>query len=211
MTTKYAYPKTLRQEVLPLVPIAARSILDVGCGSGGFGITLRLACPERLLWGIEMDKTAASTAVDHYDRVLVGSFPDVLMKYKVAFDCVVFNDVLEHLIEPSEALHRAKQYLSHKGVVVSSIPNVRFVRTVADLVLRGNWTYTNSGVLDRTHLRFFTRKSIVRLYTDCGYEVESLHGINWLGHARTKWSSVLPYVIRDFAYTGFATRARPIV
>jgi 2-polyprenyl-3-methyl-5-hydroxy-6-metoxy-1,4-benzoquinol methylase len=208
-TLTYPYPFSPRREVLPLVPASARSVLDVGCGLGGFGATLREADPTRAIWAIESDPMVADTARAHYDRVLVGRFPDVLDEQDGQFDCIVFNDVLEHMIDPWAALRRATRHLTDRGTVVASIPNVRFVRTVVDLVVRGDWTYTESGVLDRTHLRFFTRKTIYDLFEESGYDVEALHGINWVGHARTPLSRVFPALLGDFAYSGFAVAARP--
>jgi 2-polyprenyl-3-methyl-5-hydroxy-6-metoxy-1,4-benzoquinol methylase len=193
--------------MLPLVPASARSVLDVGCGLGGFGATLRDADPTRTLWAIESDPVVADKARVHYDRVLVGRFPDVLDEHDSTFDCVVFNDVLEHMVDPWGALRRTTRHLTDQGTVVASIPNVRFVRTVVDLVFRGSWTYTDCGVLDRTHLRFFTRKTIYDLFRETGYDIEALHGINWLGHARSPLSRVFPTVLGDFAYSGFAVLA----
>jgi 2-polyprenyl-3-methyl-5-hydroxy-6-metoxy-1,4-benzoquinol methylase len=205
----YPYPNLSRHEVLPHIPVAARSVLDVGCGRGGFGATLRRVRADRVLWGIETDESAAEEAAEHYDRVLVGPFPEVLVGQEIAFDCVVFNDVLEHMVDPWLALRQTDRFLTNDGVVVASIPNVRFVRTVVDLVFRGDWTYTDTGVLDRTHLRFFTRRTMTRFFSESGYEVEAVEGINWIGHARTRWSSVFPLLLGDFAYSGFVIRGRP--
>jgi 2-polyprenyl-3-methyl-5-hydroxy-6-metoxy-1,4-benzoquinol methylase len=209
MISEYPYPDLSRNEVLPFIPSQAESILDVGCGQGGFGSTLRRADAGRVIWGVEPDERAASQAAPHYDRLLVGGFPDALVGHGVSFDCVVFNDVLEHMVDPWSALRHTAQLLSKSGVIVASIPNVRFVRTVLDLVFGGNWTYTDIGVLDRTHLRFFTRRTIIKLFSDEGYHVELVQGINWLGSARSRMSRFIPLLLRDFAYTGFVVRARP--
>jgi 2-polyprenyl-3-methyl-5-hydroxy-6-metoxy-1,4-benzoquinol methylase len=189
------------------VPADARRILDVGCASGGFGVALREADPDRVVWGIEADPQAAAVAADRYHRVVTGLFPDALAGLDVTFDCLVFNDVLEHLADPWTALRDGLRHLEPGGAVVVSIPNIRYVGTVVDLVLRGNWAYADRGVLDRTHLRFFTRRTAVELVAGAGLTVEKVKGINWFGQ-RWRWPKLPPKVLRDFAYTGFLVIGR---
>ena len=207
---RYAYPFCERHEVVPFVPNSARTVLDVGCGLGGFGSALRRVGLTRTIWGVESHAEAARAAQPHYDRVLEGFFPDVMEGDETRFDCVVFNDVLEHMVDPWSALRSGTGMLTPGGVVLASIPNVRFLRTVVDLALRGDWEYTGSGVLDRTHLRFFTRKTCRTLFDDAGLEIVSLRGINWIGHSRfPRLSRLVPVVLRDFSYTGFLIKGSP--
>ncbi len=203
LSTPYSYPFAERPEVARFVPAAARFVLDVGCGLGGFGSALRRTGEDRTLWGIESNPDAAESAAEHYDRVFTGDFPDVLAGSTARFDCVVFNDVLEHMVDPWAAIRRGVELLAPGGVVLASIPNVRYLRTVLDLVLCGTWTYTDTGVLDRTHLRFFTKRTAVQLFTDAGLEVVHVKGINWIGHSRSPLFRIFPVVLRDLAYTGF--------
>lgn len=203
LSAPYSYPFAERAEAIAFVPATARSVLDVGCGLGGFGAALRRARGDRTLWGVESDPEAAESAAEHYDRVLTGTFPDILAGSAARFDCVVFNDVLEHMVDPWAALLRGVELLAAGGVVLASIPNVRYVRTVLDLVLRGRWSYTDAGVLDRTHLRFFTKRTAVQLFTDAGLEVVRVKGINWIGHSRSPLSRIFPVLLHEFAYTGF--------
>jgi hypothetical protein len=90
---------------------------------------------------------------------------------------VIFNDVLEHLVDPWEALESTRDLLDRDGCVVASIPNVRHVAVIQPLVLRGTWNYTDSGILDRNHLRFFTRSTIVELFVTTGFVVNRLDPI----------------------------------
>ena len=196
--------------MLAYVPASARTVLDVGCGPGGFGCALRRQDPTRALWAIEPDPEVAADAAQHYDRLLVGTFPEVLAGVAQAFDCIVFNDVLEHTVDPWATLRAARPLLSATGVVVASIPNVRTISVVVDLVVRGNWTYRELGVLDRTHLRFFTSRSIRSLFADCGFSVERIEGINSVGTSRLVGPPVWRFLLREFAYTGFAVLASPV-
>lgn len=208
------YPFDERREVLPFVPPSARTVLDVGCGPGGFGLALRDdAAAGRTLWAIEADPVLAAAAEPHYDRLLLGSFPEALDQAGDVvgyFDCVVFNDVLEHMVDPWEALRLTLPLLAPGGTVVASLPTIRNARTVADLVVRGRWTYVDLGVLDRTHLRFFTRRTIRSLFHDTGFCVEAMAGIHAIGASRGGVFRALPVLLGEFAYTGFALRARPI-
>ena len=124
--------------------------------------------------GIEADAEAAAVATTRLDRVVAGRFPDDIGPEDGPFDCVVFNDVLEHLVDPWEALRRTKALLTGSGTVVAVIPNIRHVRAVLPLLVRGRWDYADTGLLDRTHLRFFTKASMIELFETTGYTVEAI-------------------------------------
>jgi 2-polyprenyl-3-methyl-5-hydroxy-6-metoxy-1,4-benzoquinol methylase len=195
--------------VLGFVPVSARTVLEVGCGRGGFGYSLRQSNGDRSIWAIEERPEFAQEASKYYDEMVVGTFPEALLPGAPLFDCVVFNDVLEHLVDPWAALSASLSHLTANGTVVASIPNVRNLRTIFDLAVRGNWTYVDMGVLDRTHLRFFTRRGINSLFGDSGYEVEDIAGIHLLGRSHSPLARFLPAVVGDLAFNGFALRARP--
>lgn len=91
------------------------------------------------------------------------------------FDCIILADVLEHLEDPLSTLRRLRGYLSPKGIVVASIPNVRYYGVI-NMLVEGRWKYEDSGILDRTHLRFFTRKEMESLFRDAGFEITGICG-----------------------------------
>lgn len=204
----HVYPYAERPEVAALVPPTVELLLDVGCSRGGFGAGLRRSRPRLRLVGIESDGDAAREAALHYDRVVTGAFPKDLPRDE-AFECVVFNDVLEHMVDPWAALRATAGVLKPGGVVVASIPNVRGLRHLIDLTMRGEWHYQDMGILDRTHLRFFTRRSMVRLFEESGFTVSGVHGIFPLG-SRWHLAPVLTRLLRDVAYLEFVVIARPI-
>ncbi len=94
------------------------------------------------------------------------------------FDLVVCNDVIEHMSDHDKFLEDIKKKLKPGGVMVGSVPNVRYFGNMFKLVVMRDWAYADQGVLDRTHLRFFTRKSLLRTFLEHGYAVERLVGIN---------------------------------
>jgi len=197
-----------RAELLPFLPAASRTLLDVGCGSGAFGRLLRTHRPGMELWAVEPDLASARVAEDGFNHVIVGTFPnDQLPRAK--FDVVLCADVLEHMPEPAEALSAAADVMTPGGVMVASIPSVRHWRTsVWPLLRHGTWTYTERGVLDRTHLRFFTRRSIRDFFSDNGWSVDSITGINMIRGERLV-SRVSAGLANDFLFPQYAVVARP--
>jgi SAM-dependent methyltransferase len=166
-----------RPEMLGFIPREAKRVLDVGCGTGGFGVAVKkLAGAE--VWGIEPDAAAAKEAEGRLDRAINGLFNAGIDLPAGYFDCVIFNDVIEHMYAPKEALELARRFLSPGGRVVASIPNVRYFPNLWRLLIDGEWEYAERGILDETHIRFFTRRSIERMFQAAGYAIERIEGIN---------------------------------
>jgi 2-polyprenyl-3-methyl-5-hydroxy-6-metoxy-1,4-benzoquinol methylase len=164
--------------MVAMVPLDVATLLDVGCGTGGFGLALK---QERSIsvTGVETSAEAAAVAKGRLDRVLEGSIDNHFESLKGSnFDCIVFNDVLEHMVDPWATLREAVLWLRPKGYVLASIPNVRYFQVLRGLLLRREWKYEDSGVLDRTHLRFFTASAVRELFESTGYRVLTLKGVN---------------------------------
>jgi 2-polyprenyl-3-methyl-5-hydroxy-6-metoxy-1,4-benzoquinol methylase len=198
------YPAWSRGEVLPYVPRDARRILDVGCGAGGFGAHLT----ARDVFGVEPNATAADLAAAHYQVVYRGVFPEAVPR-GATFDCIVFNDVLEHLVDPWSAVRASIAMLTDRGTVIASIPNMRYMRVLRRLLFNADWTYQSYGVLDRTHLRWFTYKTMRKLFEDNGFVVDRLVPINVENGWKARLIRLVPY-ISDLAALQFVVVARPI-
>ncbi len=110
----------------------------------------------------------------------------VLKELKAYLQHTVVDDILEHVVAPEKLLTALRPLLRPGGHIVSSVPHVRHCPNIVNLVIHGQWEYTDEGILDRTHLRFFTRSSMVALFESCGYRVESLQGINPTGSLKFK-------------------------
>ena len=212
------YPDDPRVDVAPFLPRSFRKALEVGCGKGGFGRTLRAAAPEARLVGIEAvpEQADYTRRAAVFDEVLEGYFPDVLSDRSERFDLVVYNDVLEHIVDPWEVLRRTHDFLAPGGHVLASIPNVQFLPVVLDL-LRARWDYVESGVMDRTHVRFFTRGSMLDMFEQAGYRVDVCAGNGNLFDLYTKgpaWSRramrTMSPLIKDMRYMGFIVLASPV-
>jgi len=166
-----SYYEFSRPELLPLIPSTAHHVLEVGCGAGRLGESLKARQPAQVV-GIELNVEAAERARQKLDDVLVGDVERLEPGFAPAsFDCVVCGDVLEHLLDPESFLSRARSWLAPDGVLVASIPNVRH-HSVVTALLEGNWTYEAAGLLDETHFSFFTRRDMVSLFERSGFRVK---------------------------------------
>jgi 2-polyprenyl-3-methyl-5-hydroxy-6-metoxy-1,4-benzoquinol methylase len=205
---KQYYYGNERSEMLDLVPLHTTRLLDVGCGNGVFAAKFK-AMRRAEAWGIEIVPEAANEAATKLDRVINS---DALSAFeqlpKAHFDCIVFNDVLEHMVDPYTVVDKAKELLTPNGIVVASIPNVRYLPVMADLVFKGKWDYQDWGVLDRTHLRFFTESSIKKLFNQRGYRIDRLFGINPIKKGALLFG-MMPRLFRNTRYIQFACVASP--
>lgn len=202
------YYNNIRYEMLRYLPENPKTVIDIGCGDGSFAEIIKKQTGAEV-WGIEYMPKEAQKAKKVLDKVFSGACEDHLDKLPDNFfDVVYFNDVLEHLVDPYMVLDKIKTKLKPAGVVISSIPNVRYHNTFMKVLFKKDWEYRESGVMDKTHLRFFTGKSIRKMYEDLGYKVQVHEGIN-------KSRSIKPYLFNipvffthlDIRYPQFATVA----
>ena len=203
------YYSHARPEMLEFVPEDSKTILDIGCGEGYFGLALKNLGKE--VWGVERHQKSFLAAAGKLDKVIFGDIFSVLPSLpNNYFDCLVFNDVLEHLADPYSLLEMIKSKLSENGVVVCSIPNVRHVKVLRDLIFKKEWEYTDVGILDRTHLRFFTKKSLVRMLNDSDYEILKIQGINATSFWKFFPINLLTFgFFSDSRYLQFACLVKP--
>ena len=127
----FGYP---RKEMLDFIPESIQSVLEVGCGSGAFGALVKQRRGCRYT-GVELMDRAAVQARSRLDEVVVANIEQVSLPFPLeSFDCLVCNDVLEHLVDPWKALQTLTQFVRPGGYIVVSLPNVRFSEVVKDLV-----------------------------------------------------------------------------
>jgi SAM-dependent methyltransferase len=150
------------------------TVVEVGCHTGYF--TRLLRDRDCHVTAVERDVEAASQARAFADEIMVADVedPDLELPRDTA-DVVLFSHVLEHLVDPAATLLRARSWLREGGRVVAAIPNVAYWKVRFDL-LRGRFDYTPTGILDETHLRFFTRRTGHELFERSGYDVRRIPG-----------------------------------
>lgn len=167
-----------RREMVRFVPASALQVLEVGCGKGHFAAGLKKE-REIHVTAIEPFHQAHAEACLRVDRLIPLQVEEAFNELEDAsFDCAIFNDVLEHLVDPWKVLSDTRRLLRPGGVVVASLPNMRYYPVLKELVLQGSWKYQSAGVLDRTHLRFFTKSSLRQLFESSGYRLREIEGIN---------------------------------
>jgi O-antigen biosynthesis protein len=171
--TQAGYYDHPRAALLDLFPVAPARLLDVGCGSGATAALAQERWPQLETIGVEIVPEAAERAAARLDRVIVGSAEtlDLAAAGIAGVDGVILADVLEHLVDPWRFLERLRDVLTPAAMIVASIPNIANLWLLEELAA-GRFDYTPDGLLDRTHLRFFTRRTIAQLFAGAGYAIE---------------------------------------
>ena len=159
----------VNRTVLSLVPASAVRILDVGCGSGVLGEYLR-SKQERYVVGITYSQEEAELASRRLSEVYCADLNNFNFEPLGKFDCVILSHILEHLYAPADTLERLKSTLQPESRVVVALPNVLWWKQRLEFLF-GRWQYQDWGTLDRTHFRFFDRRSAAALLEDTGFEI----------------------------------------
>lgn len=151
-----------------------KRVLEIGCAAGAFGAALKARHPRAHVTGIEASRAAAAAAGEKLDRVVGGRIEEVDLAALAPepFDLAVAGDVLEHLVNPWRVLERVRAVMAPRGQLVVSIPNVRNLQVVMPLLQEGRWAYAERGLLDVTHLRFFTFAEAGRMLEETGFVLE---------------------------------------
>ena len=168
------YDDKPRTELLQMVTEAPQRVFEIGCGSGATGHALKQKFQGIEFVGLELDANAARIAESRLDKIIVSDIEKVHLEAyglkKEYFDLIICADVLEHLYDPWKTLFTLRDYLKPDGKVIASIPNTQNINLIINL-LNGHWTYEKHGLLDATHVRFFTLNEIEKMFTGTGYKI----------------------------------------
>jgi 2-polyprenyl-3-methyl-5-hydroxy-6-metoxy-1,4-benzoquinol methylase len=174
------YFEHVRSELVALLTAPPRRFVEIGCGTGLTGAEVKRRFPAAIVEGIEYSPAAAAEAATRLDRVHAGDVGqmDLGAVYEPgSIDALLLADVLEHLYDPWSLLVRIRPFLAPGAQVIASIPNVRNLALLRELAA-GTFAYEPAGLLDVTHIRFFTRAEILKLFDETGYDV------TWVGNVR---------------------------
>lgn len=168
-----AYYNAVRRDAIQLIERPVGRVLELGCGTGATLCELKKRGMAEWVGGVELVPEIAAQIDPTIDKVWVGDFErmdlDIMPR---SLDVILCLDFLEHLVDPWTVIHRIHKLLSANGSIIASIPNVRNRKVIIDLLLKGEWEYKEQGILDKTHLRFFTKSTAIKLMTCSGLIVD---------------------------------------
>ena len=161
MQNNINYYSNIRSDIFKLIPKdIEQNILEIGCGNGNTLVKLKEEGYASFTMGIEKNKQCEKKALNHnIDQYICDDIENLKIQIDKTFDVILFLDVLEHLVDPWNVLNKLVLLLKSDGIIIISIPNIRNFSIFKKLFLKGRWDYEESGILDRTHLRFFTNSS----------------------------------------------------
>jgi tRNA A58 N-methylase Trm61 len=160
-------------DLLKLIPVNAVNLIEVGCSSGALARAFKKKSPNCHYIGIEVDPNYALIAKRYCDETFtldIENADDFFWKKNSDRDCWIFGDTLEHLKDPWRILAKIRTVIPHEGSIVVCIPNAQHWSLQVKLSV-GDFKYQDRGLLDRTHLRWFTRKTMIEMFQSTGYEV----------------------------------------
>jgi len=166
------YYSTIRWDIIDLIPEGRHKVLDVGCGAGSTLKKLKETGKALEIWGVEVNAMYAKELEKALNGFFMGDAETHGHHFENRyFDYIIFGDVLEHLYDPKKTVRRYKNYLKDDGFIIASVPNLKYFRILIDLILFDRFEYRDTGILDNTHLRFFTKKEIVKIFEDEGFRI----------------------------------------
>jgi ubiquinone/menaquinone biosynthesis C-methylase UbiE len=164
-------------DLLALIPVTASRLIEVGCSSGALAREFKKKSPTAHYIGIDIDPDSAKLARRHCDETLamdIEKADDNFWTSKTDRDCWVFGDTLEHLVDPWTILRKIRNVIPEHGHVIACIPNAQHWSLQVRLCT-GDFSYEDQGLLDKTHLRWFTRKTMLQMLSQCGFKFNAGH------------------------------------
>ncbi len=198
-----------RLEMMQFMPQKIERSIEFGCSNGLFSKSLKERYQAEC-WGVDLNPESIDQAARHLDRAILGEAITVLEHLPADyFDCLICNDFLEHLPYPELFIHKIAGSMKQGAFLVASLPNVRSWSNILELVIHKDWRYKESGTLDKTHLRFYTIRSLRRFLEECNLEIEVIQGTRPSKSLIFKILDILTLRFHhDMQYNGIAVRAR---
>lgn len=168
------YYQILRSEIFNLISPDCKNILDIGCGAGILLSSYKkFVNPDAHIVGIEIYPPAGKAAHHYLDEIYIDNIEEPAQKEytRHKYDCIILADVLEHLRDPKAVLEKLKPLLTENGKIITSVPNVLHYSVMEMMIKQGQWKYQDAGILDRTHLRFFSAASFEEMIESCSLQI----------------------------------------
>lgn len=169
------YFEWTRKDILPLLPEKIDRILEIGCGEGNTLTWIKSIKSCKWIAGVELSHNAALKAKKNKITCYEGNIEVMELKIEEqTLDVILCLDVLEHLSDPWTTIKKLHKLLTPGGVIISSIPNIQHYSVTVPFIFKGNWNYSHAGILDKTHLRFFVKKTAVELMEISGLKTDKI-------------------------------------
>ena len=195
------YFARVRDDIFSLVPKSpGLRVLDVGCGEGVLG--RRLKNLGQRVHGVELSPAAAALAAEVLDDVIVGDAEKIGLNFaEEFFDTIILGDVLEHFYDPWGFMARMRRLLKPQGRIIASIPNLQYFPIVLNL-LCGKFEYRQHGVLDISHIRFFTAREVEKMFKGAGFRITNTPAVYPYRHPLTRKTAAVidRFTLRIFSH-----------
>jgi len=208
----HSYPDQSNPDLLDRLPLEARTLLDVGCGSGALSRDYKRRNPAAKVFGIEIDATVARLAAQRMDEVAVGDVEANPLPFgETRFDCIIYGDILEHLRDPWAVLNAQLPYLTENGTVLVCVPNADHWSFAARL-LKGTFAYEDQGLFDRTHLRWFSFATMREALSRAGVHPHDVMGRVFDAPDSARFTQMIEPGLRAMGIdpAEYLARARPL-
>lgn len=171
---KGTYFSSKRYEIDVLLPASANKILDIGCGNGSTLARIHNIYPDASILGIDINDNAIKNSVLNTEAIISHDLNKGLPDLPASpYDLILCLDIIEHLYDPARLLSDLKKTVSSSGCIIVSLPNLRYWQICYDLIIKGDFKYEEQGLMDYTHIRWFTYQSAKRLFEDSGFIINS--------------------------------------
>jgi SAM-dependent methyltransferase len=208
----HSYPDQSNPDLLDRLPLEARTLLDVGCGSGALSRDYKRRNPAAKVFGIEIDATVARLAAQRMGEVAVGDVEANPLPFgETRFDCIIYGDILEHLRDPWAVLNAQLPYLTENGTVLVCVPNADHWSFAARL-LKGTFAYEDQGLFDRTHLRWFSFATMREALSRAGVHPHDVMGRVFDAPDSARFTQMIEPGLRAMGIdpAEYLARARPL-
>ena len=167
------YFSNARNDLIRYIPKKNdQKILEIGAGTCDTLLSLKKNNCSNFVVGVDIisieNSNQSSPLIDDF---ILGNIEDVDLQYNDFFDVIILGDIIEHLVNPWETLKKISKYLKSGGIIVSSIPNFLYYKNLKKIIIEADFKYEDHGILDRTHLRFFCKKNIVKQFENNQFEI----------------------------------------
>lgn len=191
-----SYFSNIREDIVGLIPYATSNVLEIGCGAGYTLAHLKHIGKAGFTVGMDLVDLGQDKILDKFICGDAEQEIDRLPFDEGFFDVVICADVLEHLIDPWVFVKKLHRYIKNGGLLIASIPNIREIKILYQLVVKGDFRYTDTGILDKSHLRFFCKRNAAALFEQAGFSLERV--VFNLGFKRWLVNAISFHLFSDF-------------